>query len=211
MMEVCAHCHTMVLPMVDGRCPCCMMLFPGRALTGVLRPQVAELAARRHEIHALEKPLRRAVLLARIVGWIHLGFGVLMLCVALLMARGDTRFRSAAVGVMVAAFCFVGPGIAYIVMAGFLQALRQWAVTVLMTISGLIALFTIKSIADRPTPGLAAIELLELGLQVLMLVNLVRCYGVIRKRAEMSARGFEPVMAAQPVGPEKSEGEGNRA
>jgi hypothetical protein len=212
-MEMCEHCRMAVVPAADGKCPVCGRVMEGATLTVALtlpltltEREKAELAA----IRAMEagqgddpeKPLRAAVVFAKITGGIFGFFGAISLFAFITQSQLRSRWPLLHVellGGVVAWFT----GIANVLLAKRVQQYRTWAVTMLVT-TGSVQIFLTCAVAwlvgSRDAPCGVALGFPLIALLVPMIVNLSRCHGIMRIHNGLLARGFEPVMrGAEPV------------
>jgi hypothetical protein len=209
MFRTCQHCRTMVLALAHGRCPSCLNPVDGTRLLEPTPPQLREATMRKAD-YEKEFPLRLAAALAWILGCV---FALVGTC-ALGMAAPVRVTANRNLLISAEFVVFAGPGIMELIFAGLLNQYRAWVVTTLLAISGMQAvLLAFGTVAMAGDSGTACIMVPVLGLlvaDIALIVNLSRCYAVIRNRASLMARGFEPVMKAQPVETGESGGEGNR-
>jgi hypothetical protein len=190
MSRSCQNCNNMVMPMPDGRCPRCLWPVDENVL-----PLLADNDA--------EAPLYHAASLARALGWVSLLVTFLFIMWVWMGSALGMRNLTGFVGLYVA-IGLIGLGIAELVLAPFLRQYRTAAVTALLVVSGtqalLLSLAALASVLEPSACCVLVPGIWVLGADIVLIVRLPQCYAVIRARASLAARGFEPVMAKPDAG-----------
>jgi hypothetical protein len=144
-----------------------------------------------------ENPLRRAVMLARILGW---GFVVLCTCFGMPPLFFANNWLETRIALILVAL-FMVPGIAQIVLAQFLKGYRAWAATALLTITAIQCVLFILAVVFAAIYAdihflipVLLIGIGVLGIDIALLDNLSACFAIIRIHDRLVATGFEPVM-----------------
>ena len=160
----------------------------------------------RMELLPPHDPSRRLIWAARSargVGWLQIALAGVIVFIAGVTGAQSRRYYGALIAAFLSCLIFlVVPGLLGILFASFIEKRKRWAIISTIVLASLelvvVAPFFARALLRFPNNVVPLIVTsLFLVAIVLLIVQLSRCFGVLRTDAIDYDRGFAPIMRAQ--------------